>query len=62
MMTLLDDFEVRYKLLGIQVVNAMIEHAPLSLLNRTGISELILAVWFWLIPLVRRRFKLAHSH
>jgi len=43
MMTLLDDFEARYKLLGIQVVNAMIEHAPLSLLNRTGISELILA-------------------
>lgn len=43
MMTLLDDFEARYKLLGIQVVNAMLEHVPLSLLNRTGISELILA-------------------
>ena len=46
MMTLLDDFEARYKLLGIQIVNAMLEHVPLSLLNRTGISELILAVWF----------------
>ncbi|KAH9059363.1 hypothetical protein EDB87DRAFT_1622556 [Lactarius vividus] len=43
MMTLLDDFEARYKLLGIQVVNAMLEHVPPSLLNRTGISELILA-------------------
>jgi hypothetical protein len=43
-MTLLDDFEARYKLLGIQVVNAVLEHAPLALLNRTGISELILAV------------------
>lgn len=43
MMTLLDDFEARYKLLGIQIVNAMLEHVPLSLLNRTGISELILA-------------------
>jgi len=43
-MTLLDDFEARYKLLGIQVVNAVLEHAPLPLLIRTGISELILAV------------------
>ncbi|KAI0276156.1 hypothetical protein BGY98DRAFT_1090357 [Russula aff. rugulosa BPL654] len=42
-MTLLDDFEARYKLLGIQVVNAMFEHAPFPLLVRTGISELILA-------------------
>jgi hypothetical protein len=43
-MTLLDDFEAGYKLLGIKVVNAMLEHAPYPLLNRTGISELILAV------------------
>jgi len=43
-MTLLDDFEARYKLLGIQVVNAMLEHAPFPLLIRTGLSELILAV------------------
>ncbi|KAH9978272.1 hypothetical protein BGW80DRAFT_1202231 [Lactifluus volemus] len=42
-MTLLDDFEAKYKLLGIRVVNAMLESAPLSLLNRTGVSELILA-------------------
>jgi hypothetical protein len=44
MMTLLDDFEASYKLLGIQVVNTVLAHAPLPLLNRTGISELILAV------------------
>jgi hypothetical protein len=43
-MILLDDFEARYKLLGIRVVNAMLERAPLPLLNRTGVSELILAV------------------
>jgi hypothetical protein len=43
-MTLLDDFEAQYKLLGIQVVNAVLEHAPFPLLIRTGISELILAV------------------
>jgi len=43
-MTLLDDFEAGYKLLGIKVVSAMLEHAPYPLLNRTGISELILAV------------------
>ena len=47
-MTLLDDFEARYKLLGVQVVSAMLEHVPPSLLNRTGISGLILAVWFGL--------------
>ena len=50
-MTLLDDFEANYKLSGIKVVNAMLEHAPLPLLNRTGISELILAVWFRLFTL-----------
>lgn len=44
MMTLLDDFEAGYKLLGIQIVNAMLEYAPFPLLIRTGISELILAV------------------
>ncbi len=43
-MTLLDDFEARYKLLGIQVVDAVLEHAPIPLLIRTGISDLILAV------------------
>jgi hypothetical protein len=43
-MTLLDDFEAKYKLLGIKVVKAMLEHAPLPLLDRAGISELILAV------------------
>jgi hypothetical protein len=53
-MTLLDDFEARYKLLGIHVVNAMLEHVPLSLLRRTGISELILAVWFCLSPVLHR--------
>ena len=43
-MTLLDDFEAKYKLLGIKVVGAMLQQAPLPLFNRTGISELILAV------------------
>jgi len=42
-MTLLDDFEAKFKLLGIHVVDAMLKHAPIPLLNRTGISELILA-------------------
>ena len=45
-MTLLDDFEARHKLLGNQIVNAMLDRVPLSLLNRTGVSELILGVWF----------------
>src|SRR6266404_6687771 len=48
MMTLLDDYEGLYKLQFIQFVNAMLEHVPVSLLHRTGISELILAVWFGL--------------
>ncbi|KAI9512928.1 hypothetical protein F5148DRAFT_972809, partial [Russula earlei] len=41
-MTLLDDFEAKYKLFGIQIVNTMLEHVPIPLLTRTGISELIL--------------------
>ncbi|KAI0069244.1 hypothetical protein BV25DRAFT_1926578 [Artomyces pyxidatus] len=42
-MTLLDDFEVRYKLEGIQVVAAMLERAPPDLLRRTGVADLVFA-------------------
>ncbi|KAI0260491.1 hypothetical protein BC834DRAFT_900075 [Gloeopeniophorella convolvens] len=42
-MTLLDDFEAKYKLTGIRVINAMLERVPPSLLSRTGIAELILS-------------------
>ncbi|TFK43043.1 hypothetical protein BDQ12DRAFT_162717 [Crucibulum laeve] len=40
-MALLDDYEVKYKIQGIQVVSTMLERVPASLLKRTGIDGLI---------------------
>jgi hypothetical protein len=44
MMTLLDDFETRYKLLGLQVVNVMLQRIPKDLLKRTGVDSLLFLV------------------
>ena len=43
-MVLLDDYEVKYKIEGIHVVEALLENAPPDLLKRTGISELLFSV------------------
>lgn len=43
-MTLLDDFEVRFKLQGVLVVHEMLQHVPKGLMKRTGINELIHSV------------------
>lgn len=43
-MTLLDDYEVRYKLRGVQLVVEMLESVPLDLLRRTGVSGLLFTV------------------
>ncbi|KAF9468776.1 hypothetical protein BDZ94DRAFT_1244563 [Collybia nuda] len=40
-MTLLDDYEARYKLCGVTIVSAMLRHVPKSLLSRTGVDSLI---------------------
>ncbi|KAI0052623.1 hypothetical protein FA95DRAFT_1663859 [Auriscalpium vulgare] len=42
-MALLDDFEIRYKLEGINVVAAILATAPPDLLRRTGVVELLFA-------------------
>ena len=43
-MTLLDDYEARYKLKGVQVVSRLLEVSPPDLLRRTGIDSLLLNV------------------
>jgi hypothetical protein len=40
-MTLLDDYEARYKLQGVLVVQEMLRHVPSGLLKRTGIAGLL---------------------
>ena len=44
MMTLLDDYEVPYKTLGVRIVSEMLDRVPPELLRRTGMDGLILAV------------------
>jgi hypothetical protein len=43
-MTLLDDYEVSYKLQGAQVVAEMLLKVPAEILRRTGVDALLLTV------------------
>lgn len=43
-MTLLDDYEVPYKLRGIAVISQMLKTVPPDLLRRTGVDDLIFSV------------------
>lgn len=43
-MTLLDDFEVRFKLQGVLAVQQMLQHVPKDLMRRTGINGLLHSV------------------
>jgi hypothetical protein len=43
-MTLLDDYEVVYKLRGIAIISQMLKTVPPDLLRRTGVDELIFSV------------------
>jgi hypothetical protein len=40
-MTLLDDYEARYKLQGVLCARAVLEHVPATLLRRTGVDGLL---------------------
>ncbi|KAF8075967.1 hypothetical protein FPV67DRAFT_1469893 [Lyophyllum atratum] len=40
-MALLDDYEARYKLQGVEIVSQMLQHVPGQLLKRTGVEGLI---------------------
>ena len=40
-MTLLDDFEVRFKWQGVLAVQQMLQHVPKDLMKRTGINGLL---------------------
>ncbi|GJE84793.1 hypothetical protein PsYK624_008690 [Phanerochaete sordida] len=41
-MTLLDDYEIKYRLLSLPVVNHLLDNAPGELLRRTGINGLLI--------------------
>lgn len=43
-MTLMDDYEVVYKLRGIAIISQMLKTVPPDLLRRTGVDELIFSV------------------
>lgn len=47
-MTLLDDYEVRYKLPGVRIISEMLDRVPPELLRRTGMDGLIFSVRFYL--------------
>lgn len=40
-MTFLDDYEARYKLRGVVIVQEMLRHVPKDLLKRTGVDGLL---------------------
>lgn len=42
-MSLLDDYEVRYKIKGVRIVSEMLQKVPKALLKRTGIDGLLLS-------------------
>ena len=43
-MTLLDDYEARFKLQGVEIVSEMLRRVPKVLLKRTGVDGLIRTV------------------
>ena len=43
-MTMLDDYETKYKLRGVKLVSQLLEVSPPDLLRRTGIDSLIMSV------------------
>ena len=43
-MTMLDDYEAKYKLRGVKLVSQLLEVSPPDLLLRTGIDSLIMGV------------------
>lgn len=45
-MTLLDDYEVRYKIRGAEIVSELLKAVPSELLKRTGVDSLLYTVCF----------------
>ncbi|KAF7330792.1 hypothetical protein MVEN_02418400 [Mycena venus] len=43
LMALLDDYEARYKLMGVTITSVMLERVPASVLKRTGVDSLFMA-------------------
>jgi len=53
-MTMLDDYEIKYKLEAVTIVRALLESAPPELLRRTGVADL-------LFDSLKRSLTLLHS-
>jgi hypothetical protein len=43
-MAFLDDYEALYKLKGVEIASIMLERVPSSVLKRTGVDSLLIAV------------------
>lgn len=44
LMTIMDDFEVYYKVRGVQIVSEMLRQVPAGILRRTGVDGLLFTV------------------
>lgn len=51
-MTLLDDYEVDYKIHGVLLTEILLTHAHPELLKRTGVGDLIFSVCFVLVVII----------
>ena len=60
-MTLLDDYEVKFKLQGVELVSEMLKNVPAELLRRTGIDGLLFAVsshsYRFLVLILKNRYR-----
>lgn len=60
-MTLLDDYEVKFKLQGVELVSEMLKNVPAELLRRTGIDGLLFAVsshsYHFLVLILKNRYR-----
>ena len=60
-MTLLDDYEVKFKLQGVELVSEMLKNVPAELLRRTGIDGLLFTVsshsYRFLVLILKNRYR-----
>jgi hypothetical protein len=55
MMTLLDDYQMRWKISGLRVVSDLLDTVPPTLLSRTGLDGLLYKVNFY-APWIRDEY------
>lgn len=60
-MTLLDDFEARYKVQGVIIVREMLPRLPKGLIKRTGVDGLIQQVLSYRVPIRQHSLNITVS-